>query len=350
MKLAGASGNTVSAVKGLIFIGPLVRYTSCCSRMKACPAMAVPTTTPTRSRSALSRSSFASFTAILAAATAICDVKSIRRDHLASMYGLKSKPFSWAANWVGYGEASNLSTCRMPHLPFLRASQKASLPEPMAVMTPSPVITTLFLAAISVLSVLRSSLPPLERAIPLLGLQPTVDFTAAKPPVLADLSRRNPPILGQGIERWLGDLQVAMELLKGQNVRIQCFHRGSLDTKITTANSCYSLLYNQPDIPSSEITRTGWKQFEDVTYWYAWRYCGLTSGHFLGTRVGWQTNLYDCTVAHAAGKVDSPPMPFHNALHDRKAQTHAAFLGCEKRVPHLVQIFRGDTLPGIRNS
>src|SRR3989338_7958286 len=350
MKLAGASGNTVSAVKGLIFIGPLVRYTSCCSRMKACPAMAVPTTTPTRSRSALSRSSFASFTAILAAATAICDVKSIRRDHLASMYGLKSKPFSWAANWVGYGEASNLSTCRMPHLPFLRASQKASLPEPMAVMTPSPVITTLLLAAISVLSVLRSSLPPLERAIPLLGLQPTVDFTAAKPPVLADLSRRNPPILGQGIERWLGDLQVAMELLKGQNVRIQCFHRGSLDTKITTANSCYSLLYNQPDIPSSEITRTGWKQFEDVTYLCAWRYCGLTSGHFLGTRASWQLDFYYCAVAWSAGKADTPPMPLYDSLDDSQSKPHSSFLRREEWVPNLVDAVMGYPLACVCNA
>src|SRR3989338_549091 len=182
--------------------------------MKAWPAMAVPTTTPMRSRSSWSRSSAASLTAIFAAATAIWEVRSMRRDHFVSMNGLKSKPLSWAANWVGYGVGSNLLTRLMPDRPALSESQNASFPAPMAEMTPRPVMATrLLVGGMDG----RLSLSALEWAVPLLGLEPLIDVAAAEAPVLAHLGCRDAAVLGQGVERRLGDLEVAVQLLNGQD-------------------------------------------------------------------------------------------------------------------------------------
>src|SRR3989338_1884233 len=109
----------------------------------------------------------------------------------------------------------------IPQRPARSASQKASLPEPMAVMTPKPVIATRLGAGIAVL---LSAVSALQRPIPLLGLQPAVNVAAAEAPVLAHLGSRNPASLRQGIESGLGNLEVAVQLLNRQNVAFQGLH------------------------------------------------------------------------------------------------------------------------------
>jgi len=91
---------------------------------------------------------------------------------------------------------------------------------PIAERTPNPVITTRLLTGI------RWSLSgsALQGPVPLLGLQPLVNVVPPEAPVLADLGRRDPAVLRQGVERRLRDLEVAVKLLKGQNVRLDGVH------------------------------------------------------------------------------------------------------------------------------
>src|SRR3989338_5202656 len=140
----------------------------------------------------------------------------------------------------------------MPQRPARSASQKASLPEPMAVMTHKPVIATRLGAGIAVL---LSAVSALQRPVPLLGLQPAVNVAAAEPPVLAHLGSRNPAALRQGIQGGLVNLEVAVQLLNRQNIGIDLWHRlprasrsptGNGHKKVTPVISYYWLLYNKP--------------------------------------------------------------------------------------------------------
>ena len=83
----------------------------------------------------------------------------------------------------------------------------------------------------------------LQRQVPLLRLEPFVNIAAAKAPVLAYLSGRDAAVLGQRIERRLGDLEVAVKLLNRQNVGFSWVHGHK---KVTTVISCCWLLYNKP--------------------------------------------------------------------------------------------------------
>jgi len=72
--------------------------------------------------------------------------------------------------------------------------------------------------------VLFHAVSALKGAIPLLRLEPLIDIAPAKPPMLAYLGRWDTPVLRQGVEGRLGDLEVAVQLLNRQNVRVCGFH------------------------------------------------------------------------------------------------------------------------------
>ena len=123
----------------------------------------------------------------------------------------------------------------------------------MAVMTPNPVMATRLLVGMSFF-LLWVAVSPLDRAVPLLGLEPFIDIGPAEPPVLAHLGSRNPAALCQRVQGGLRDLEVAMQLLNGQNVAFQGLHWATSPTSKgykqtspgrepgTKNNNCYQLL------------------------------------------------------------------------------------------------------------
>src|SRR6185295_13345391 len=125
--------------------GPFSRYFLSCSWSSCRPPIPLAMIAPQRKRSSLEKSSFASATASLAAATAYWAKGSIRFASLGSMYWPGSKFLISAPNVTECPVTSNLAILAAPLLPVRRAFQKASTLFPTGVMAPSPVMTTLFL-------------------------------------------------------------------------------------------------------------------------------------------------------------------------------------------------------------
>src|SRR3989338_2265231 len=118
----------------------------------------------------------------------------------------------------------------MPQRPTRRLSQKASFPAPMAEMTPNPVMATrLLLAGMGGFLCLAGS--ALKGTVPLLGFEPLVNVRSAEAPVLAHFGGRDPAALGKVVEGRLGDLEVAVELLNGQDVGVHWRLPDSRDKK-----------------------------------------------------------------------------------------------------------------------
>src|SRR5689334_2338063 len=130
---------------GLMRPAPFSRYFLSCSWSSCRPPMPLAMMAPQRKRSSLEKSSFASATASLAAATAYWAKGSIRFASLGSMYWAGSKFFTSAPNVTECPVTSNFVILAAPLLPVKRAFQKASTLFPTGVMAPSPVMTTLFL-------------------------------------------------------------------------------------------------------------------------------------------------------------------------------------------------------------
>ena len=135
---------TIGIKNGLILEGPFSKsflYWSC----KVCiPPIPLPTKTPARSRFIVSRLSFESSNASFAAANANCVYLSIRLDSFLSIKssGVKSlisPPILQRCSLV-----SNCSIKLIPFLPFFKLSKNFSLPIPIGVTGPIPVMTTRF--------------------------------------------------------------------------------------------------------------------------------------------------------------------------------------------------------------
>src|SRR3989338_6237929 len=114
----------------------------------------------------------------------------------------------------------------MPPRPALSDSQKASFPAPMAVIGPTPVMTTpRGLLAMAHLG-LRLPGSALEGPRPPLGVEPLIDVRLAEAPVLPHLRRGDAPALGEGVEGGFGDFEVGVQLVKRQNLTVQAHRHG----------------------------------------------------------------------------------------------------------------------------
>ena len=129
---------------GLIFDGPLAKSFSYCTWRVCIPPIPAPTKTPVRSRSIFSRSSAASLSASLDAATANCAYLSIRLDSFLSIKSSGLKSLTSPAICELYSVGSNCVIRSIPFRPSRSPDKKFSLPIPIGVIAPKPVTTTLF--------------------------------------------------------------------------------------------------------------------------------------------------------------------------------------------------------------
>ena len=126
---------------GLTRSGPRVTSVEWHSSKLCRPPIPVATEAPVRSVSP-STSTPESASAILAAASTICEKRSIRRALRCSIQLVGSKPLSSQANVTGYSLASKSVIGPAPLFPAVRFSQKLSAVFPSGVTAPTPVTTT----------------------------------------------------------------------------------------------------------------------------------------------------------------------------------------------------------------
>ena len=125
------------------------------SRSSACKLPTPePIAVPTRYGSSFAISSPASSKASLAAATAYWEKSSIRFAALKSIYSFPTKPFTSAARCALYSLASNFVISANPSLLSLMPFQNSSTFNPIGVIAPNPVTTTLLIS--TTLSFLKS--------------------------------------------------------------------------------------------------------------------------------------------------------------------------------------------------
>ena len=118
------------------------------SSQTSAPPMPLPSTTDTRSASQPPLSSPASAQAILAAETAYCVKRAMRRDSLASMCLVTSKFFTCAATRQSTRAGSKRVIVPMPLTLARMPAQNSPTVLPMGVTAPSPVTTTRFFPAL----------------------------------------------------------------------------------------------------------------------------------------------------------------------------------------------------------